>query len=286
MRAPLVPSILAAAAFASGLGASRALGQESTAAGSATTLLWYTHPADKWENALPRRQRPAGSDGLRQDGRGGDPAQRGHVLVGRPVLDHGARRLRGAARDPPADLRRAAGAGPPPVRPASHGLPRRAAEVPVARQPGPEARRAAARCGDYRHELDLDTAVATTSYTRGRRPLLARGVRDAGRPGRRGAPHRPTRPGRSAFVAQLRGARNQAHSNYATDYFRMDGRGDDGLVRPGQVGGLPRRRRAAPLRGAAAGPTPRRRDARRGRPSRRAPGGRGDAASSPRRRAS
>lgn len=30
--------------------------------------------------------------------------------------------------------------------------------------------------------------------------------------------------------AQLRGVRNMAHSNYATDYFRMDGVGDDGLV--------------------------------------------------------
>ncbi|MEA1886864.1 MAG: glycoside hydrolase family 95 protein [Bacteroidota bacterium] len=33
-----------------------------------------------------------------------------------------------------------------------------------------------------------------------------------------------------SFEAQLRGVRNMAHSNYATDYFRMDGVGDDGLV--------------------------------------------------------
>jgi len=32
------------------------------------------------------------------------------------------------------------------------------------------------------------------------------------------------------FKAQLRGVRNLAHSNYATDYFRMDGAGDDGLM--------------------------------------------------------
>src|SRR5207249_1271388 len=37
-------------------------------------------------------------------------------------------------------------------------------------------------------------------------------------------------PGAISFVAELRGARNQAHSNYATDYFQMDGRGSDGLV--------------------------------------------------------
>jgi len=32
-----------------------------------------------------------------------------------------------------------------------------------------------------------------------------------------------------SFKAELRGVRNMAHSNYATDYFRMDGIGDDGL---------------------------------------------------------
>ena len=36
--------------------------------------------------------------------------------------------------------------------------------------------------------------------------------------------------GSISFKAQLRGCRNQAHSNYATDYFRMDGVGDDGLM--------------------------------------------------------
>ena len=35
-------------------------------------------------------------------------------------------------------------------------------------------------------------------------------------------------------AAQLRGCRNQAHSNYATDYFKMDGQGSDGLVVTGK----------------------------------------------------
>ena len=39
-----------------------------------------------------------------------------------------------------------------------------------------------------------------------------------------------SKPGSISFRAQLRGCRNQAHSNYATDYFRMDGAGEDGLV--------------------------------------------------------
>jgi len=38
------------------------------------------------------------------------------------------------------------------------------------------------------------------------------------------------KPGKLSFRAQLRGVRNMAHSNYGTDYFRMDGIGDDGLM--------------------------------------------------------
>jgi len=41
-------------------------------------------------------------------------------------------------------------------------------------------------------------------------------------------------PGSISFSASLRGCRNQAHSNYATDYFTMDGVGPDGLVINGQ----------------------------------------------------
>jgi len=81
----------------------------------------------------------------------------------------------------------------------------------------------------YRHELDLDTAVVTTSYERGgvryRREVLVSPVDQI-------IAVRLTadRPGRVSFRAELRGERNDAHSNYATDYFRMDGAGGDGLV--------------------------------------------------------
>jgi alpha-L-fucosidase 2 len=37
-----------------------------------------------------------------------------------------------------------------------------------------------------------------------------------------------------SFTAQLRGVRNQAHSNYGTDYFQMDAIGDDQLVLTGK----------------------------------------------------
>jgi alpha-L-fucosidase 2 len=86
---------------------------------------------------------------------------------------------------------------------------------------------------DYRHELDLETAVVTTSYTRDgvrfTREVLASPVDQV-------VAVRLTadRPGRISFKAQLRGFRNSAHSNYATDYFRMDGYGRDGLILTGR----------------------------------------------------
>ncbi len=82
---------------------------------------------------------------------------------------------------------------------------------------------------DYRHALDLDTAIATTTYTQGGahftrevfvtpvdQVIIVRLTSD--------------RPGRISLTAQLRGQRNTAHSNYATDYFQMDGHGPDGLI--------------------------------------------------------
>ena len=41
-------------------------------------------------------------------------------------------------------------------------------------------------------------------------------------------------PNSLSFTANLRGVRNQAHSNYGTDYFRMDGLGKDGLLLTGK----------------------------------------------------
>ncbi len=42
------------------------------------------------------------------------------------------------------------------------------------------------------------------------------------------------RPNSISFKANLRGVRNQAHSNYGTDYFKMDAYGTDGLVLTGK----------------------------------------------------
>ncbi len=82
---------------------------------------------------------------------------------------------------------------------------------------------------DYRLELDLDRAIVTVSYIQDG----VRYVREVfSSPVDQAILVRLTadRPGRIDFTAELRGCRNEAHSNYATDYFQMDGYGDDGLI--------------------------------------------------------
>jgi alpha-L-fucosidase 2 len=75
---------------------------------------------------------------------------------------------------------------------------------------------------DYRRELDLDAAVARVEYTVGGTRFVRETFSSA--PGqviviRISA----NRPGAVSFTAALEGDRNQAHSNYGTDYFQMDG---------------------------------------------------------------
>lgn len=85
----------------------------------------------------------------------------------------------------------------------------------------------------YKRWLDLETGIAGVSYTANgityQREVFA------------SAPQQvivvritASMPGSISFTANLRGERNQAHSNYATDYFRMDPFGNDGLVLTGK----------------------------------------------------
>lgn len=86
---------------------------------------------------------------------------------------------------------------------------------------------------DYRRTLDLKTGVVTVEYVSNgvahRREVFA------------SAPDQAvvvrltaSRPGAVSFRANLRGVRNQAHSNYGTDYFQMDPVGSDGLAVTGK----------------------------------------------------
>jgi len=86
---------------------------------------------------------------------------------------------------------------------------------------------------DYVRWLDLENAISGVSYKANgityQREVLA------------SAPDQviviritADKPGSISFTANLRGERNQAHSNYATDYFRMDPHGNDGLALTGK----------------------------------------------------
>ena len=85
----------------------------------------------------------------------------------------------------------------------------------------------------YKRWLDLSTGIAGVSYQSNgisyQREIVA------------SAPDQvivvrltASKPGSISFTANLRGERNQAHSNYATDYFRMDTYGQDGLILTGK----------------------------------------------------
>ncbi|HVP90176.1 MAG TPA: glycoside hydrolase family 95 protein [Terriglobales bacterium] len=198
------------------------------AATDAATLLWYTHPADKWQDALPVGNGRLGAmvfgrtdeetiqlneDTYWSGGpystvvKGGAKVlpeiqklvfegnyKMAHILFGRSLMGY------------PVEQMKYQSLGALVLRFPSDG------EV-----------------ADYRHELDLDAAVVRTTYVRN-------GVRFTrevfSSPVDQVIVVRLTadRPGQVTFSVQLRGERNQAHSNYATDYFRMDGLPPDGLV--------------------------------------------------------
>ncbi len=82
---------------------------------------------------------------------------------------------------------------------------------------------------DYQRALDLETGITSVSYA----VDDIKYVREVFS----SAPDQAivirltaSQPGALNFKANLRGVRNQTHSNYATDYFRMDPVGSDGLA--------------------------------------------------------
>ena len=86
---------------------------------------------------------------------------------------------------------------------------------------------------NYHRSLDLENGVTSVAYT-------ANGI-NYKRQVFSSAPDQvivvritADKPGSISFTANLRGVRNQTHSNYATDYFRMDPYGEDGLLLTGK----------------------------------------------------
>ena len=89
------------------------------------------------------------------------------------------------------------------------------------------------QAADYRRALDLETGITTVTY-------IVDGVQYT-REVFASAPDQAivvrltaSRPGALNLTANLRGVRNQTHSNYGTDYFQMDPVGSDGLAVTGK----------------------------------------------------
>ena len=202
--------------------------QSVRAAADSTTLLYYTHPADKWENALPVGN---GRLGAMVFGKTDDE----QIQINEDTYWSGgpySTAVTGGAKALP-EIRRLIFDGK--LTEAHRLFGKNLMGYPVEQQKYQSLGNvmlkldATGPVTNYRNQLDLDTAVATTSYTRGgvtfRREVFVTPIdqvivihltADA--------------PGAVSFTAQLRGERNQAHSNYATDYFRMEGLGPDGLI--------------------------------------------------------
>ncbi len=192
-----------------------------------TTIIWAARPADKWENAYPVGNGRLGAMVFGRTDEERVQLNEDTYWTGGPystTVKGGAAAL--------AEIRRDVFEGR--LKQAHVLFGRRLMGYPVEQQKYQSLgnlilRFPAAEAADYRHELDLDAAVDTTSFAAGDvrftrqvfvtpvdQVIVVRLTAD--------------RPGRISFRAQLRGERDEAHSNYATDYFRMDGLPPDGLV--------------------------------------------------------
>lgn len=198
-----------------------------------TTMMWYTHPADQWENALPIGNGRLGamifgqtdiekiqfneetfwSGGpYSQTVTGGSEALpeiqklifedeyiKAHKRFGRHLMGY------------PIEQQKYQSFGD--------------LLIEFSSEQGEET--------DYRQQLDLDSAVVTTQFKKGeitfRREAFVTPVDQVI------VLHLTAdRPGAISFKANLRGYRNVAHSNYDTGYFQLDGYGPDGLILRGK----------------------------------------------------
>jgi len=190
-------------------------------------VLWYTHPADKWENALPVGNGRLGAMVFGRTDEEQIQLNEDTYWSGGPystVVKGGYKGL--------AEVQKLIFAGEYAKAHTLFG--RSLMGYPVEQQKYQALANLVIKfpikekVSGYRHQLDLDTAIATTMYEKNG----ARYVREVFvSPVDQVIVVRLTsdKPGTISFTAQLRGYRNTAHSNYATDYFRMDSDGGDGL---------------------------------------------------------
>ena len=227
-RGPLALRLLIAG-FVAWFG-STAMASPQTISGAPepATRLWYSHPADKWENALPLGNGRLGAIVFGKTDEELIQINEDTYWSGGPY----STTVKGGSKALP-EIRRLIFEGD--LVGAHQLFGRSLMGYPVEQQKyqslGALVLKFAASgpVRDYRNELDLDTAVTTTTYEQGgvrfRREVFVTPVDQV-------IVVRLTADtsGKVSIEAQLRGDRNQAHSNYATDCFQMDGFGADGLV--------------------------------------------------------
>ena len=222
------------ATMAAALASVLILATEARAQGTAktgpepATRVWYAHPADKWENAFPVGNGRLGAMVFGKTDEEEIQLNEETYWSGGPYSTV----VKGGSKALP-EIRKLVFEGD--LKKAHILFGRHLMGYPVEQMKYQSLGRLVLRfpskepVTDYRHELDLDAAVARTEYSQG-------GVRFTrevfSSPVDQVVVVRLTadRPGRISFKAQLQGERNEAHSNYATDYFRMDGLPPDGLV--------------------------------------------------------
>ena len=203
------------------------LSSRLTAQREPSTTLWYRQPATEWNRALP-----VGNGRLGAMVFGG--AAQEHIQLNEETLWSGGpyNPVRQGASAALPEIRRLLFAGDVPK--ANDLFGRTMMGVPYEQMkyqplgdllldfPGHE------RPTQYRRSLALDSAVARVSYvvdgvTFTRDVFVS--TPDQVIVVRLSA----NRPGAITFAATMRGVRNPDHSNYGTDYFQMDGVGNDGL---------------------------------------------------------
>jgi alpha-L-fucosidase 2 len=192
------------------------------------TLLWYAHPADKWENALPVGNGRLGAMVFGKTDEEEIQINEETYWSGGPYSTV----VKGGSKALP-EIRKLVFDGNCKMAHILFG--RKLMGYPVEQMKYQSLGRLVVRfpskdpVTEYRHELDLDAAVVRTDYVQGGvrftrevfsspvdQVIVIRLTADS--------------PGQVSFKAQLRGERNSAHSNYATDYFRMDGLPPDSLI--------------------------------------------------------
>ncbi|MDH7513707.1 MAG: glycoside hydrolase family 95 protein [Clostridiales bacterium] len=197
-----------------------------------TAVIWYEHPADKWENAFPVGN---GRLGAMVFGRTDEE----RIQLNEETYWSGGpyNQTRKGGREHLAEIQKLIFEGD--YIKAHHLFGRYLMGYPVEQQKYQSLANlilnfeAKGDVQNYIHQLDLDSAIVTTSYVQNgvsyRREVFSSPVDQVIVVG-----IEASRPGAISFRAELRGCRNQAHSNYATDYFQMDGYGQDGLILAGK----------------------------------------------------